>query len=103
MILCNKSSFMNSQTFRNYYIYLCENKIVSLLKDKSIGLSQLLQIYDLNDIKSALQSINIDKNNNLYIPDQSNESKIIRYLEFGGENVKATHLFSNINKSIINL
>lgn len=103
MILTHNNSIMSPTTFRNYYIYMCEYNLINLIKNKSIGISQLLQIYNLNEIKSALQDINVDKYNNVYIQDQLPSSKIIRYLEYGGENVKPTHLFSNMNKSIKNL
>lgn len=103
MILAHNNSMMNPNTFKDYYIYMCEQNLIKMIKDKSIGLSQLLKIYDLNDIKLALNDIKINKHNDIYIEDQLPSSKIIRYLEYGGENVKPTHLFSNMNKSIKNL
>lgn len=100
MILCNYINTMSPESFRNFYIIMCENKIIKLFKDKSIGLNQLLQFYNMNEIKSALHSILLDKNNNIYVPDQSKYSKILRYLEYGGENIKPVHLFSNVNKLV---
>lgn len=100
MILMNNSNtsiLFSSNNFLDYYIQMCKVSLSNKISNNDLSVAQLLSLYDLKDVMNALDTIKTDSNNNIYVDDQSNESIILRYLEYGGEGVKSPHLFSEIN------
>jgi hypothetical protein len=75
--------------------------LLLLLKDKSLGLTQMLDRYSLYEIKNALRDIKIDDKGIIYIPERTKSDYIIRYLEFGGDGVRPTHLISSVTNNLI--
>ena len=92
MILVNCKSFLQGATsIRNLFIQMFNYELINLANNNSLGLNQVLQIYTMEDIKRAINSIGYN-NGYLEVPEQSKASKILRYLEYGGENVRPTHI-----------
>lgn len=104
MIIFNCNSFLHgAYSIREMFIHLCNAKLIKLQKDKSLGLIQLLDKYSLQDIKSSFKDIYINENGYLCTPEQSKSSYILRYLEYGGEDVRSTHLISSVKNDLYNL
>ena len=67
MILLDCKNFLQgAQSIRELFINLCNGKLVQLRKDNSLGLQQILQIYEFRDIRTALNSISINEYGYLY-------------------------------------
>ena len=98
LIRCNKF-LQGANSIREYYIKMCEYQLAKLQKDNSLGLLQLLDKYDLEDIKRAFRFIYVN-GSCLSIPERTEASRILRYLEFGGEDVRPTHLLSTVSNKI---
>ena len=97
MILLNCKDFrQGASSVRNIFINMCEKQLIKLQKDNSLGLKQLLELYSLEDIEQAFNQIYVNKDRQLVIPEQSISSYILRYLEYGGEGVRPTHLLSTV-------
>lgn len=104
MILMNCHKYkVEPSTLREIYIKCCNMCLLDLQVRESLGLKQLLKLYDISDIKRAFNSISIDNFGHLYIPEQSYQNTLLRYLEFGGQGVRPTHLLSNAKDKLIKL
>lgn len=101
MILKQSNSYLSSNVFRDVYVFYCKNKIVEMIKNQELGMQQILQMYSIDDINNSLDSIRLNQEGDLYIPEQEDSSVVLRYLEYGGENVRALHLFTKVNKHIL--
>lgn len=101
MILLKPSNYMQSiDSMKSIFISLCDMEVVNQLKTNSMGFKQVLDIYDLEDIKMSYRTIVIDFRGYLTIPEQSKQSKILRLLEYGGENVQSTHFITKVINKI---
>lgn len=83
------------------YLHYTQIELVNKFKYKDLAFSQVLKYYSLDDIKEAFNSIYVE-DNFIKIKDNTDEDRLLRLLEFGGQNVKASHLISDINKLIEN-
>ena len=101
MILMNCNQFLQGAgSIREIFIQMCDAQLIKLMKDNSLGLLQILEKYDISDIKRAFRQIYVN-GNYLAAPERTETSKILRYLEYGGENIRPTHLLSSVKRLII--
>lgn len=99
MIITNCNNFIQgAYTVRKIYINICRTQLYKLQATHNVGLMQLTKLYDISDIVSAFYSIVINSNGYIEVPEHTKAAKILRYLEYGGENVKPTHLLTDSNK-----
>ena len=102
MKLLNSSDFcIDRYRLRSILSQSLYYNLLLLYKDKSLGLTQLLNRYSLYDIRKALQDIKIDNDGIIYVPERTKSDYILRYLEFGGDGVRPTFLVSSVTKKII--
>lgn len=103
MILFNCNSFLQgAYSIREQFINLCNIELLNLQKRDSLGLNQLLEKYDISDIRLAFRQINVDKDGYLIIPEQTKSSIILRFLEYGGDDIRPTHLISTVKRDLYN-
>lgn len=103
MIIFNCNSFLQgAYSIREMFIQLCDAQLAQLQKDNSLGLMQLSEVYNLREIKSAFRDVYINEDGYLCTPEQNKSSHILRYLEYGGENVRPTHLISSVKSKLLN-
>ena len=91
---------LGANSIREIFIQICNMELLELYKNKSLGLSQMLDKYSESDIRDAFKSIYVDKDYYLSIPEHSNSDVLLRFLEFGGEGIKPTHLLSKAKQRI---
>lgn len=104
MILLNCNKFIQgAYSIREIFIQLCDSRLTRFQKDNNLGLQQILDYYSLSDIKRAFRNISVNEYGYLYVPNKTSSELILRYLEYGGENVRATHLLSQTVNEINNL
>ena len=85
----------------NVHPYIVRNLFVNNLianfkkaeYEGSLPIMQLLGEFSENDIMNAIKSIYYN-GEFISVPETGGDSLIIRYLEFGGENVKASNIVS---------
>lgn len=86
----------------NVHPYIVRNLFVNNLianfkkaeYERSLPIMQLLEEFSENDIMNAIKSIYYN-GEFVAVPETTGDSLIVRYLEFGGENVKASNLVSS--------
>ena len=101
MILLNANNFYQSpRVILNMYKNLLDIRYNTLRTSKNETILSLLRIFTHQEIEKAIEDIFLDKNNNIIIDSQSKSSVILRYLEYGGENVRSLFLLSNVKKDI---
>ncbi len=77
--------------YNNYYT----------LKENDSGLILVIEkLFSDEEIRKAINDLSLDKNRNIVIDNHIRSNIILRYLEFGGEGLRAPHLLSNSKKSI---
>lgn len=102
MIIVNCRNFLQGAiSIRSLYINICNYELNNLVDSNSLGLFQILDKYNINEIKEAINSITIS-NNYLIVPEQTKASVILRYLEYGGEDIKAIHFLSKAKSKLYN-
>lgn len=103
MIILNCNGLpLGDTVIRDNFIKMCDLELTRLQKDNNLGLMQLSQIFDLNEIKEAFRDCYI-ANGILQTPENTRSSLILRYLEFGGESTKPTHLLSLVKHRLYKL
>ena len=101
MILLKTNQFIQgAHSIRETFIQLCNKELIKLRKNNSLALMQISNKYDLDEIKEAFNNIQVDIYGNLIVPEHTNTSVILRYLEYGGEGVRASHLLTNVTNEI---
>lgn len=87
---------------KNIYISMCDLCLTTLYKNKNLGLLQFQDEFNLSfeETRQLIQEVYVDNGRYLSIPDDNIK---LRYLEFGGENIKPTHLFSKSIKLLYNI
>lgn len=104
MILFKSNNLdIGARQLRQLTINLLNYNIRKLEKDNSLGLKQLKNIYSISDIINTFNTISIDSNGNILIPENNSSNHILRYLEYGGEGVRATHLLSSVKRDLFNI
>lgn len=102
MILLDCTNFSKSPiALKMIYINILNNIILTKKQNKSLEASHILDIFSIKEILEALDFIIIDKNRNLKIQENTKASKILRYLEFGGEGVRPNHILSETKKIFV--
>ena len=82
MILLKPYNYLlNSSSLKSNFIYMCDLELAEMRKSNLKGLNQILDIYDISDIKRAYNSVYVDFKGNLLIPEQTTQSQILRLLE----------------------
>lgn len=77
--------------YNNYYT----------LKENDSGLILVIEkLFSDEEIRKAINDLSLDKNRNIVIDNHIRSNIILRYLEFGGEGLRAPHLLSNSKKNI---
>ena len=100
MIILNCNSLIHpSESIRQSFINLCNIELYRLQNDNSLGLSQLIDKYSLNDIKSSFEDCYI-LNGILQIPEGTTSSIILRYLECGGEGIRPCYFLTNVKNKL---
>lgn len=103
MIILNCNGLpLGDSVLRDNFIKLCDLELTRLQKDNNLGLMQLSQIYSLKEIKNAFRESYI-ANGILQTPENTKSSHILRYLEYGGEDVRPTHLLSIVKHRLYDL
>ena len=89
-------------TIRNIYISICRTYLSKLDKHQSLGLKQLQDKLDLSldDISDLLNTIILSEDGFLNTPENNRNSMILRYLEYGGQDVRPIHLLSLSKKRL---
>ena len=84
MILLNTNNFYQSpRAILNMYKDLLDARYNTLKVNKNEAILSLLKIFTHQKIENAIESIYLDKNNNIIVDGQSASSVILRYLEYG--------------------
>ena len=103
MFIINCKDFLQgANSIREIFIQLCDGELIRLQKDNSLGLHQVLNKFDISDIKRAFRNITINEYGSLVVPDNTEAEFILRYLEYGGEDVRPTHLISSAKTQLVN-
>lgn len=96
MILLDTSEYKNLPlNIKPLYLSLVEVKINDMLKRKDLAFSQVLKYYSISDIRKAFSSSFIEYGN-LIVDSMSEYDTILRLLEYGGLNIKASHFISEV-------
>lgn len=62
--------------------------------DNNIALQQFFSIYTREELLEALDSIQYNGRGFLEVSEHTRNNQILRYLEYGGESAKPTHILS---------
>lgn len=101
MIILNCNQFqLNPYSIKELFVVHCNHELVKLQINKSPDLRRILDKYDIETIKHALNNITLDNENNLIVPENTASSLIIRELEFGGPNQKALHILTRAKQNM---
>ena len=94
MIILNCNQFLLSPySIKELFVVQC-------IHNKSPDLRRILDKYDVETIKHALNNITLDDENNLVVPENTASSLIIRELEFGGINQRALRILTKAKQNM---
>lgn len=105
MKLINCRDFNKSAgTIRNMYVSICDTYLEKMNRNQSLGLKQIQEKFDLSleDIKRLIRTITLSSDGFLHTPEIGKYSMILRYLEYGGQEIKPIHLLSISKKVLYN-
>lgn len=102
ILMKTNDCLQGAESIRKAYILLCNSLVTKLLNSNDIRLLQLLKIYSLNDIRLSINNITINNKGDIISPEHTRFSKILRYLEYGGDSVKSMHLLSKTTNIVCN-
>lgn len=101
MIIFNCNQFLLSPySIKEIFVVNCINELARLQMNKSPDLRKILDRYDIETIKHAINNITLDSENNLIVPENTASSYIIRELEFGGANQRALHILTRAKQNM---
>lgn len=101
MIILNCNQFLLSPySIKEIFVVQCIYELTKLQAGKSLDLRRILDKYDIETIKHALNNITLDNENNLIVPENTASSLIIRELEFGGVNQRALHILTRAKQNM---
>lgn len=96
MILLDLSKYYNLPlTIKPLFVQIADIELVNKMKYGTLGLNQLLEYYTLDELKFALNQVQI-KRGFLYVEPNTKAERIIKLLEFGGPHIKPVHLITEI-------
>lgn len=84
----------NPNTIKSIFSHFLMTELTSIRKQNSLGLIQILRKYSFRDINDALRNIKINDDGDLEIQDNTRYCTILKFLEYGGEGVRALNLLS---------
>lgn len=99
IILDNKSNTMNIMVLKKLVQILIYKEFEKAKSGDAINIRQILELYSESDIRNAIEDIYVN-GNRLEIPEKGKSSEILRYLEFGGEDVRSLRLISRSVKKL---
>lgn len=101
MIILNTKQFYQSSriTLEQFkkLVYINYKTIVE--NDPEVNLV-IKNMHSDKDIDKAINSLTLDKDDNIITLNQTNSDVLLRYLEYGGESIKAPHILSKAKKSL---
>ena len=101
MIILDCNQFqLNPYSIKELFVVHCINELAKLQANKSPDLRRILDKYEIETIKHALNNITLDNKNNLIVPENTASSIIIRELEFGGPNQRALHILTRAKQNM---
>ena len=104
MILLKCNNFIQgAYSIRDIYIQLCNSLVIELKANNNLGIIQFLDKYTITQLKRALSNISVNQYGCLSILDNSDSGKILRILEFGNNEIRATHVLSKTSNEITKL
>ena len=99
IVLKNTYQNIDMINLRKFFVSILDKEYRKEVYGGSISVMQVSQLYSESEIYDAIHSIYIN-GNNLEIPERGRNSEIMRYLEFGGEEVRPMHLITKSIKQI---
>lgn len=95
MRLLNLNKYMTGfRSVKEIYKHLVLMEIEKLKASNDLSLKQFFNLYTEEDLRKALDSIQYDGKGFMLVQEHTKNNLILRYLEFGGESVKPTHILS---------
>jgi len=101
--LIDCKDFDNSAgTIRNMYISICDTYLSKLDKHQSLGLKQIQDKFNLSldDLRRLIRTIVLSEDGFLNTPENNRNSMLLRYLEYGGQDIRPIHLLSLSKKRL---
>lgn len=100
IILDTKQFHQSSKITLEEFKRLVYNNYYTLKENDSDLILVIEKLFSDEEIRKAINDLSLDKNRNIVIDNHIRSNIILRYLEFGGEGLRAPHLLSNSKKSI---
>lgn len=100
IILDTKQFHQSSKITLEEFKRLVYNNYYTLKENDSDLILVIEKLFSDKEIRKAINDLSLDKNRNIVIDNHIRSNIILRYLEFGGEGLRAPHLLSNSKKSI---
>lgn len=100
IILDTKQFHQSSKITLEEFKRLVYNNYYTLKENDSDLTLVIEKLFSDKEIRKAINDLSLDKNRNVVIDNHIRSNIILRYLEFGGEGLRAPHLLSNSKKSI---
>lgn len=100
IILDTKQFHQSSKITLEEFKKLVYNNYYTLKENDSDLILVIEKLFSDKEIRKAINDLSLDKNRNIVIDNHIRSNIILRYLEFGGEGLRAPHLLSNSKKSI---
>lgn len=99
IILTSKDKQVDIVIIKKLFIIQLRREFKLELLNDGKAIKQLLELYSSSEVLDAMNDIYIN-GNNLETPERGKSSEILRYLEFGGEDVRSMHLISRSLKKV---
>ena len=100
MILMKKvDTHLSPRLLKTYYKMIFKDLFNRSMKHNRKATKQLLNAFTLEEIYNSVESIYL-RNRNLYAPDKGHNGLVLRYCEFGGQDVDALHLLSDTAREL---
>lgn len=100
IILDTKQFHQSSKITLEEFKRLVYNNYYTLKENDSDLILVIEKLFSDEEIRKAINDLSLDKHRNIVIDNHIRSNIILRYLEFGGEGLRAPHLLSNSKKSI---
>lgn len=100
IILDTKEFYQDSRMTLSLFKKLLYNNYYRMIENDSELNLNIQRIFSEEDIDKALKSISLDKHRYIIIDEHIRAGLILRYLEFGGEGLRAPHLLSRTKKQM---
>ena len=100
IILDTKEFYQDSRLTLNMFKKLLYNNYNTLKQNDPEIILVLTRIFSEDDIDRAIKDISLDKHRNIVIDNHIRSNVILRYLEYGGEALRAPNLLSKAKKDL---